>query len=67
MRIASVISLLGFHFPTVFMHDLQGGGEIEVFEEDKASSRRMTRAEFKNRSGFRKFPDRIAGLDRRQP
>jgi len=40
--------------------------QVKVFEADKAKSRLMTRAEFKNRSKIRKFCDEIAGTFRRQ-
>jgi len=40
--------------------------QAEVFEEDKARSRLMTRAEFRNRSLFGKILDKIAGLFRGQ-
>jgi cardiolipin synthase len=40
--------------------------QVKVFEADKAKSRLMTRAEFKNRSKIRKFCDEIAGTLRRQ-
>ena len=39
---------------------------ITVFEADKANSRLMTRAEFKERSAVGKFFDEMAGLLRRQ-
>jgi cardiolipin synthase len=39
---------------------------IGVFEADKANSRLMTRAEFKNRSAVGKFLDEMAGMLRRQ-
>lgn len=40
--------------------------QVKVFEEDKAKSRLMTRAEFKNRSTLGKILDKIAGLFRGQ-
>ena len=40
--------------------------QSKVFEEDKAKSRLMTRAEFKNRALFGKILDKIAGLFRGQ-
>lgn len=40
--------------------------QVKVFEEDKARSRLMTRAEFKNRSLFGKIFNKIAGLFRGQ-
>lgn len=40
--------------------------QVKVFEEDKAKSRLMTRAELKNRSAVGKFFDEIAGTLRRQ-
>jgi len=38
---------------------------VKVFEEDKAKSRLMTRAEFKERSAIGKMFDEIARLLRR--
>lgn len=40
--------------------------QVKVFEEDKAKSRLMTRAEFKDRSSVQKALDEIAGTLRRQ-
>ncbi len=40
--------------------------QVAVFDEDKSHSRRMTRAEFKNRSSFQKLWDHVAGAFRRQ-
>ena len=40
--------------------------QVEVFNDDKSKSRRMTRAEFKNRSKAGKMIDEIAGTLRRQ-
>jgi cardiolipin synthase len=40
--------------------------QVKVFEEDKAKSRLMTRAEFKSRSRIGKMWDEIAGTLRRQ-
>ena len=40
--------------------------QVKVFAADKAKSRLMTRAEFKNRSAARKLGDNIAGALRRQ-
>ena len=40
--------------------------QVKVFEEDKAQSRLMTRAEFKNRSWCGKILDKIVGLFRGQ-
>jgi cardiolipin synthase len=40
--------------------------QVKVFEADKAKSRLMTRAEFKNRSAVGKLFDEIAGTLRRQ-
>jgi cardiolipin synthase A/B len=41
-------------------------GLIQAFEEDKARSRLVTRAEFKRRSALSKLIDELAGLLRRQ-
>ena len=40
--------------------------QVQVFEEDKRRSRRMTRAEFKNRSAVGILFDEFAGTLRRQ-
>ena len=40
--------------------------QVTVFESDKSQSRRMTRAEFKNRSALGKMFDSVAGLLRQQ-
>jgi cardiolipin synthase len=40
--------------------------QVKVFEADKAQSRLMTRAEFKNRSALGKILDKMAALFRRQ-
>ena len=40
--------------------------QVQVFEDDKAKSRQMTRAEFKNRSKVGRIYDEIAGTLRRQ-
>ncbi len=40
--------------------------QAKVFDQDKLRSRLMTRAEFKNRSIFRKGLDELAGIVRRQ-
>ena len=40
--------------------------QVTVFDNDKSVSRRMTRADFKNRSMLGKMFDAIAGLLRQQ-
>jgi cardiolipin synthase len=40
--------------------------QVAVFDKDKSVSRRMTRADFKNRSMLGKMFDAIAGLLRQQ-
>ncbi len=40
--------------------------QAQTFEQDKARSRLITRAEFKDRSAVRKFFDELAGMLRRQ-
>ena len=60
MRIAMLMSLLNI-FDAAFAAE-----QAKVFEEDKAKSRLMTRAEFKDRSRFGKILDKIAGVFRGQ-
>ena len=43
-----------------------GAEQVKVFEEDKRKSRRMTRAEFKNRPDVGKMFDEVAGTLRRK-
>jgi cardiolipin synthase len=40
--------------------------QVKVFEQDRAQSRLMTRAEFRNRSAFGKLLEKVAGALRRQ-